>query len=133
MQEPKSVTVTIYGQAYTLKGGADSEYVQELAAFVDERMHEVSENSPVGSTAKVAILAAVNMADELFREQQKRIETMATLEDRSVQIARLLGREMGIKDASAELLEKEENQAATDQDISKDFSSSDKRDSLPGA
>ncbi len=38
MQEPTSVTVTIYGQAYTLKGGADSDYVQEVAASVGSRV-----------------------------------------------------------------------------------------------
>ena len=94
MQEPKSVTVTIYGQAYTLRGGAESDYVQEVAAFVDERMREIADTSSVASTAKVAILAAVNIADELMREQQKRIQGMATLEDRSVHIARLLSQEM---------------------------------------
>jgi len=95
MQEPKSVTVTIFGQSYTLKGGADPGYVQEIAAFVDERMQEVARSSTVGSTSKLAILAAVNIADELFREQQKRIEALATLEDRSVQITHLLAREVG--------------------------------------
>lgn len=95
MQEPKSVTVTIFGQSYTLKGGADPDYVQEIAAFVDERMQEVARNSTVASTSKLAILAAVNIADELFREQQKRIEALATLEDRSVQIAHLLAKEVG--------------------------------------
>ncbi len=95
MQEPKSVTVTIYGQAYTLKGGAEPDYVQEVAAFVDERMKEVADSSSVASTAKIAILAAINIADELFREQQKRREGMATLEDRSVQLARLLDKEVG--------------------------------------
>ncbi len=95
MREPMSVTVNIYGQAYTLKGGADPDYVQDIAAFVDERMKEVSENAPPSSTTKVAILAAVNIADELFREQQKRIQAVATLEDRSVQIARLLDQEVG--------------------------------------
>ena len=94
MREPTSVTVKIFGQNYTLKGGADPGYVQDVAAFVDERMKEVSENSPVGSATKVAILAAVNIADELFREQQKRIQALATLEDRSVQIARLLEKEV---------------------------------------
>ncbi len=95
MQEAKSVTVTIFGQSYTLKGGAEPDYVQEIAAFVDKRMQEVARNSSVGSTSKVAILAAVNIADELFREQQKRIETLATLEDRSLQITHLLAREVG--------------------------------------
>lgn len=89
------MTVTIFGKEYTLKGGADAEYVQEIAAFVDERMNEVARNSTVASTARVAILAAVNIADELFREQQKRIQSVATLEDRSIQITRLLDREVG--------------------------------------
>lgn len=120
MQEPKSVTVTIFGQSYTLKGGADPGYVQDIAAFVDERMQEVAQNSAVGSTSKVAILAAVNIADELFREQKKRIEAMATLEDRSVQIARLLAQEM--------LPAKEANGA----DEGEDLSSSLEGDSLPG-
>ena len=99
MRETMSVTVNIFGQTYTLKGGADPDYVQDVAAFVDERMKEVSENSSASSTTKVAILAAVNIADELFREQQKRIQTLATLEDRSVHIARLLDKEVG-KDPS---------------------------------
>jgi len=93
--EQESVTVTIFGKEYTLRGGSDSEYVQEIAAFVDERMSEVARNSSVASTARVAILAAVNIADELFREQQKRMQAVATLEDRSIQITRLLDREVG--------------------------------------
>lgn len=104
MQEPESVTVSIYGQEYTLKGGDDSEYVQKVAKFVDERMMEVagisSGNASVTSTAKVAILAAVNIADELFREQQKRLESMVTLEDRSLQLTRLLGQEILSSDIS---------------------------------
>jgi|GEM_PF-221831 len=95
MSELDSVTVTIFGKSYTLKGGDDSDYVQEVAAFVNERMNEVADSSAVTSTAKVAILAAVNIADELFREQQRRLQSLATLEDRSVQIAHLLDKEVG--------------------------------------
>ena len=96
MPEPESVKVEIFGKTYTLKGEADPEYVQEIAAFVDERMREVAGSSPSISASKVAILAAVNIADELFREQQKRLEAMATLEDKSVQISHLLARELGV-------------------------------------
>jgi cell division protein ZapA len=92
---PESVTVTIFGKEYTLKGGADAEYVQEVAAFVDQRMSEVARNAAVVSMDRVAILAAVNIADELFREQQKRMETAATLEDRSLHLTRLLIQEVG--------------------------------------
>ena len=92
--EQESVTVTIFGKEYTLKGGADSDYVQEVAAFVDKRMSEVARNAAVVSTDRVAILAAVNIADELFREQQKRMEATATLEDRSLHLTRLLVKEV---------------------------------------
>ena len=95
MLEPESVKVDIFGKTYTLKGDADYDYVQKVAAFVNERMNEVAGQSATVSTAKVAILAAVNIADELFREQQRQLETMATLEDKSVQITHLLVKEMG--------------------------------------
>ncbi len=109
MREPASVTVEIYGQAYTLKGGADPAYVQEVADLVDERMREISKNSSVASTARIAILAAVNIADELIRERNSGNEALVTLENRSEQIARLLENEVG-----------------------KDPSPTHKRDSLPG-
>ena len=95
MREPESVTVNIFGQEYTLKGDADSDYVLKVAKFVDERMNEVARNASVASTAKVAILAAVNIADELFREQQKRLESAVTIDDRSEQLLRLLSAEVG--------------------------------------
>ena len=91
----EGVKVTIFGREYTLRGDADAAYVEKVAAFVDERMNEVASGSAVASTAKVAILAAVNIADELFREQKKRLESVASLEDRSVQITRLLEQEVG--------------------------------------
>ncbi len=94
MQEPESVTVNIFGAEYTLRGAADADYVQEVAAFVDRRMNEVAKGASVASTARVAILAAINIADELFREQRKRIEDQATLEDRSDHLTRMLVRGM---------------------------------------
>ena len=94
MAEPGSVTVKIFGSEYTLKGDADSEYVQKVASFVDDRMNEVARSSSVASTAKVAILAAVNIADELLRSQEGSIQSMALLEDRSVHIVRLLAKEL---------------------------------------
>ncbi len=95
MLEDQSVKVRIFGTEYTLRGASDSEYVQKVAEFVDKRMREVGENSSVGSTTRIAILAAVNIADELFREQQKRLENLAMLEDRSMQISGLLAKEVG--------------------------------------
>lgn len=95
MIDPTSVTVTIFGQEYTLRGDADSEYVQKVAAYVDRKMQEVGDGSQLASTAKVAILAAVNIADELFRERQRRQEALAALEERTGRIADLIEREVG--------------------------------------
>lgn len=95
MLEDKSVTVKIFGTEYTLRGASDPEYVQKVAEFVDKRMSEVGDNATVGTTTRIAILAAVNIADELFREQQKRLENLAMLEDRSMQITGLLAKEVG--------------------------------------
>ena len=90
------MTVTIFGKEYTLRGDADPEYVQKVASFVHERMSEVAKTSSVASTDKVAILAAVNIADELFREKRSRLEAETTLEDKSVHIAKLLDAEVGL-------------------------------------
>lgn len=94
MQEPESVTVSIFGKEYMLRGAAEAEYVRDVAAFVDQRMNEVARGTSVASTARVAILAAVNIADELFREQRRRLEEQATLEDRSERLSHLLDREL---------------------------------------
>ena len=101
MRENDSVTVTIFGQEYSLRGDADAEYVREVARFVDERMQDVARNSSMASTAKVAILAAVNIADELFREQKRRHDSQASLEDRSVELTRLLAGELAGGDGAA--------------------------------
>ncbi|HPF34990.1 cell division protein ZapA [bacterium] len=94
MSEPKSVTVTIYGQDYTLRGDADTAYVERVAALVDQKMREISQRSDLASTSKVAILAAVNLADDLLREQQKHQEALHLLEERTNQISAFLEREM---------------------------------------
>ena len=94
MSDPKSVTVTIYGQEYTLRGDADANYVEQVAALVDLKMREISGRSDLASTGKVAILAAVNLADELLRERQKHQEALTLLEERTGQIATFLDSEM---------------------------------------
>ena len=61
------VQVEIYGQSYNLRGEGDSAYLQELAAYVDKRMREVAEATATVDSLKVAILAALNIADESRR------------------------------------------------------------------
>ena len=57
-------SVSIYGRTYQLRGNEDGDYLVELAAMVDEKMGEVADATGTADTLKVAILAALNIADE---------------------------------------------------------------------
>lgn len=66
--------VQIYGETYIIRGdNVSEEYVQRLAASVDERMRELAQRNPALSITRVAVLAALNLADELWnlREQHR--------------------------------------------------------------
>ncbi len=64
----KILEIEIFGQKYKIrvKGEEDEAYIGHLTSFVDQKMHEVAVKSKSGDAAKVAVLAALNIADELF-------------------------------------------------------------------
>lgn len=61
------VTVRIYGENYPLRTGDAAARLEELARYVDARMREVAASGKVVVTSKIAVLAALHIADELFR------------------------------------------------------------------
>ena len=63
----KATAVTIYGRTYHLRGNEDPAFLARLAALVDHRMREVSESTGTPDTLKVAILAALNIADDALQ------------------------------------------------------------------
>lgn len=74
----KQVEVEIFGQTYTIKGEADDPYVTKLSRYVDAKMQELARTSPNLPTAKLAILAAINITHELFELRQDK-QTQETL------------------------------------------------------
>jgi cell division protein ZapA len=77
-------TVEIFGQRLGLRADGDATRLQELARFVDSRMREVADRSSSVDTVKIAVLTALNIADELFQEREsdqdarhKRLEEQA--------------------------------------------------------
>lgn len=66
-----TVEVEIFGACYHVRGDDDSSHLQELAALVDGKMREVAEHVGAVDTGKVAILAALNIADELSRVRKQ--------------------------------------------------------------
>jgi len=61
------ITVEIYGESYPLKGDAEPERIRQIAALLDERMKEAARANPRLSGAKIAILAALNIAEDYLR------------------------------------------------------------------
>jgi len=61
------IQVEIFGQNYTLRAEGDAEYVRSLAAYVDGKMREVATQTRAVDSLRVAILAALNIADERHR------------------------------------------------------------------
>ena len=82
-----SVKVTIYGTEYPVKGEADSDYIQEVADYVDGKMKEVADTLSVKSTTKVAILAALNITDELFKLRGSSDHEIEEIEERLILLA----------------------------------------------
>ena len=90
-QEQNLVRVTIYGHEYTVRAVADPDYITEVAAYVNERMRETEINlDDAQSPARIAILAAMSITDELFTERRKRTSSLEQIEGRAVAISNLV-------------------------------------------
>jgi len=77
------VKVTIYGQEYTIKAPADASYIKNIAEYVDGKMREVQEELATPQVpAKVSILAAMNIADELFAQKRDRDQIKGDVENK---------------------------------------------------
>jgi cell division protein ZapA len=90
MSETRVIHVEVHGQRYPIRSGLDPTYVAELAAYVDEKMRLAARESPAGDTLKVAVLAALNIADEFFRASDEVQNGHATLNRRTAALERML-------------------------------------------
>lgn len=82
-----TVTVKINGVEYNLKGKEDGKYLLDVARYVDGKFREISANNSKLGTSSVAVLAALNIADELFKcdlEVQDAIKKKNSLEERNL-------------------------------------------------
>ena len=77
------ISVTIGGQRYVVKSDADETYVRTLAGYVDEKLEEVRKGARSLPEQKQLILSALNIADELLQERQKRTEFKRQVREQS--------------------------------------------------
>ncbi len=75
-----AVKVQIFGTDYSLKSDKDPEYVKKIAKYVDEKIQRLFDNTNVTSQTKIAVLVALNIADEYFQLKNQYEHTLKIFE-----------------------------------------------------
>lgn len=104
----QSIRVEIYNQTYNIRSDGDTEYIMGLAEYVDEKMREISSGTLTVDSLKVAILAALHIADEYHRQKNDVEQADAQLASRSAECTDMLDRILKSKEAAPQVLETEQ-------------------------
>src|SRR5438067_13506555 len=88
----ETIRVEIYDQSYTVRSDGDPNYLKQLADYVDERMREISSGTLTVDSRKVAILAALYIADELHQLRKIHDQADDQLATRSAECSEMLDR-----------------------------------------
>jgi len=92
MTDGRVIPVEIQGQRYPIRTVLDEQYVARLATYVDEKMRAAAESAPTGDSMRLAVLTALNIADELFRCRDGTVARNGELAERAGELERLLDR-----------------------------------------
>jgi cell division protein ZapA len=85
-----SIRVEIYNQTYNIRSDGDNEYILRLAEYVDSKMREISSGTLTVDSLKVAILAALHIADEYHQLKRQHDNNDAQLASRSTECTDML-------------------------------------------
>jgi len=92
--EKAGVAVEIFGQQYVLKSGFPEEQVREVANYVDGKMKEVAEGTRTVDTLHLAILTALNIAQDYLQEQKGREELLQRLQENTERLNEFIASHM---------------------------------------
>ena len=90
MADPKVVHVEVQGQRYPIKTTLEPRYVQDLASYVDKKMGLAVQASPSSDMLGLAVLTALNIADEFFRIRHEQVDEAGTLAERAQALERIV-------------------------------------------
>jgi cell division protein ZapA len=88
----QTVRVEIYNHSYSIRSDGDNDYILKLAEYVDQKMREISSGTMTVDSLKVAILAALHIADEYHQLQDQQHQIDAQLASRSAECSAMLDR-----------------------------------------
>lgn len=80
------ITVEIFGQRYPIRSQLDASYVADLARYVEKKMQYAAERPSAGDSVRVAVLAALNIADEYFRCRDGRATADSDVQRRAIEL-----------------------------------------------
>jgi cell division protein ZapA (FtsZ GTPase activity inhibitor) len=83
--EGSSVEVTILGSSFTIQSHYDSRYMAEVVAFFKEKIREIQESSGARDPLKIALLAGLNVADELMRKRGESSREIEEITERLIE------------------------------------------------
>ena len=92
MTDGRVVPVEIHGQRYPIRSALEPDYVARLASYVDEKMRAAADSTPTGDSLRLAVLAALNIADELFRCRDATRQRDGQLAARAGELERIVDR-----------------------------------------
>jgi cell division protein ZapA len=104
----QTIRVEIYNQTYSIRSDGDNEYILRLAEYVDGKMREISSGTLTVDPLKVAILAALHIADEFHQQKHQQQQTDAQLAARSAECTELLDRVLKFKETPTQELDREQ-------------------------
>ncbi|HZJ31018.1 MAG TPA: cell division protein ZapA [Vicinamibacterales bacterium] len=78
------------GQRYPIRSELEERYVAELAAYVDLKMRAASDAAPASDILGLAVLVALNLADECFRARADRSDANGEMQQRAIQLERIV-------------------------------------------
>lgn len=104
----QSIRVEIYNQTYNIRSDGDNQYILRLAEYVDKKMREISSGTLTVDSLKVAILAALHIADEYHQLKTDVEQADAQLASRSAECTDMLDRILKSKESEPQELEVEQ-------------------------
>ena len=94
-KESRMIPVEIFGETYNVRGDEDGEYLRDLARYVDAKMKSITNTGAAGNPLKIAILAALNIADEYFKLQGEHEDSRALLAEQADELSGVLDEVLG--------------------------------------
>ncbi len=104
----QSIRVEIYNQTYNIRSDGDNDYIMRLAEYVDGKMREISSGTLTVDSLKVAILAALHIADEFHQLKNHQEQADAQLASRSAECSEMLDRVLKHREPAPQELQTEQ-------------------------